>query len=428
MNIVTYVQDKADQVTKRLGELGESKSQLMQRQTELQTEHGKVERAYKKAVAAGLPMDTKATDKLLSDISAKISSNLVELEILDQKMKEAKEAQNDLIPLAELASVCRDKLGLLDIPELKSVSDVQDLLRANVVFEQDNASACVICVGDWPHPIWKMTLPIKTSITRVRCGVVPRALTWVPREWLPINPDNANSSKHDATSLLADPQNEPSQIYYIVEDDAFRLLTPAMNWEEDQQRQVGAHHWERRTETVRVSMKMVWGKPEECLTSYLTKTFAEKFVDLDADADYAILKSLKKAILDVTRNADDIVYVSNSEQQTTTEIEKSIGEHFRAFVEAPWTCETTGLLANFKYYCEQGESPRFHNLNVIGAYGFRLRTRDHSWIKGNLYVVPKNIDYSSASNKVPEIKPLYGRKAVLRMGRLILFVECEESL
>jgi len=37
---------------------------------------------------------------------------------------------------------------------------------------------------------------------------------------------------------------------------------------------------------------------------------------------------------------------------------------------------------------KNGEKPRFWSGEFEGQYGFRLRTRDHNWIVGQIYISP----------------------------------------
>lgn len=71
---------------------------------------------------------------------------------------------------------------------------------------------------------------------------------------------------------------------------------------------------------------------------------------------------------------------------TSAEVERTISAHWATFVQSPWHAGVTGQLALLKYLTERGEQPRFWAGPFENHYGFRLRTRDHDWLVGDLYV------------------------------------------
>jgi len=72
------------------------------------------------------------------------------------------------------------------------------------------------------------------------------------------------------------------------------------------------------------------------------------------------------------------------------EIEKKIEKHWRRLADSPWSGAIGGDLASLKFNVERGEQARFWVGVCKGHYGFRLRTRDHSWLMGELYVPPES--------------------------------------
>jgi hypothetical protein len=73
---------------------------------------------------------------------------------------------------------------------------------------------------------------------------------------------------------------------------------------------------------------------------------------------------------------------------TSGEIGSSIKDDWAAFVACPWAADVRGPLALLKYHAENGEKPRYWSEEYEGHFGFRLRTRDHTWIVGELFIVP----------------------------------------
>jgi hypothetical protein len=76
-------------------------------------------------------------------------------------------------------------------------------------------------------------------------------------------------------------------------------------------------------------------------------------------------------------------------------------------------------LALLKYHSENGEKARFWSGDFEGHYGFRLRTRDHSWIEGDIYILPA----ADADSKKDSAKMLHYKNNSHSLGRLFLTVE-----
>ena len=99
------------------------------------------------------------------------------------------------------------------------------------------------------------------------------------------------------------------------------------------------------------------------------------------------------------------------------EIGANIKEDWAAFVACPWAGDVKGALALLKYHAENGEKPRFWSEDYEGHFGFRLRTRDHTWIVGELFIVPDEPPPSGRERMTVEPD-----SAVASLGRLHLKV------
>lgn len=110
------------------------------------------------------------------------------------------------------------------------------------------------------------------------------------------------------------------------------------------------------------------------------------------------------------------------------EIYKKIKSHWDAFVDAPWSEAVTGDLARLKYQLESAERPRFWNGGFEGQYGFRVRTRDHDWIVGQVFIVPTHVPIAVGTAGALTVVKGYsshGQRAVV--GRLWLTANHEKS-
>ncbi len=76
--------------------------------------------------------------------------------------------------------------------------------------------------------------------------------------------------------------------------------------------------------------------------------------------------------------------------------------HWDAFVNAPWSSAVDHSLAKFKYLLESGDRPRFWCEAHHNHYGFRLRTRDHTWITGYAYINTKH-EPNESDNEITNV-------------------------
>jgi hypothetical protein len=107
---------------------------------------------------------------------------------------------------------------------------------------------------------------------------------------------------------------------------------------------------------------------------------------------------------------------------TSQEISSRVKDDWNAFISCPWGADVTGALALLKYHAENGEKPRLWCEGHEGHYGFRLRTRDHTWLVGELFVMPDEPPPSGREPLVVTPSPSGGTNVVARLGRFHLNV------
>jgi len=76
---------------------------------------------------------------------------------------------------------------------------------------------------------------------------------------------------------------------------------------------------------------------------------------------------------------------------STVEIENEVGDYWKAFINSPWDKRINAIssLRMLKHLCMRGiESPDICSLNYKGHYRFHVRTRDHTWIIGEIFCPP----------------------------------------
>jgi hypothetical protein len=108
-------------------------------------------------------------------------------------------------------------------------------------------------------------------------------------------------------------------------------------------------------------------------------------------------------------------------------IEKEVGMYWNAFISSPWANEINGAaVIMLKHLCERGiETPHIWTLEHKGHYGFRVRTRDHSWITGKIYCPPSALGRTSPIIDevvyIPQSREFAGR--IVKVGEAAIYVK-----
>ncbi|MHC4250834.1 MAG: hypothetical protein ACYS9X_17040 [Planctomycetota bacterium] len=108
-------------------------------------------------------------------------------------------------------------------------------------------------------------------------------------------------------------------------------------------------------------------------------------VDLKKEySDNLLMAHVRSEILATTTTQPP--FPANSKRLESTKIYQHIKELWDGFKKAPWSGAVQGDLALLKYLLENGERARFWCKHIEHLYGFRLRTRDHDWLVGSIYI------------------------------------------
>lgn len=119
------------------------------------------------------------------------------------------------------------------------------------------------------------------------------------------------------------------------------------------------------------------------------------------------------------------LFKESSEVLTSVEVYKTIKDEWDAFVNCPWSGQISSTLALLKYHVENGERVRFWSGDFENNYGLRLRTRDHDWIVGQLF-----IEKSRKAATAKAMMQIHGCKddwVVASLGRLFISVSRDRS-
>lgn len=111
---------------------------------------------------------------------------------------------------------------------------------------------------------------------------------------------------------------------------------------------------------------------------------SEASIDLTVQPNTPLLSRLK-ASLD-RRLGDVIGSELETSRFTPDEIYKMIGRYWDELIYSPWDSKTTNEYALLKNLCKRGsDDVNVWSEQTKGLFGFKVRTRDHSWIKGQIY-------------------------------------------
>lgn len=431
MNIAEYAKEKVQAAEAVVSAAKAATKTIEEELKEYETKAGELKTTRDRLIAEDI--DKTGVEEKIRSVEAKIGTHTAELELKKEAVEASKAEREALKPLEDLADTCVKKLKSPDVAEIQSAHDLLKHIEAHLEFEDQRAIACSFWwLGKGrtrtQEPLFK--LPLASKEPRGWAMLIPDALAWIPDEWLPVKESRCEGSRHrdrDPEPLKAADDLEPKSIYYVIPEDDFRALSGKIWWQETERREkpkAKGYAWQpTEWENVVVTKEAEVCEDTDALIDDLLGEMENVEINLSGKNKIPYFNDLAKLVIAATHPISESPYAEYRDAQTTLEIEKIIGPFLGKFIDAPWTAETTGVLANFKYYCEQRERPRFHNLSIDGLYGFRLRTRDHSWITGRIYIVPKTMPYASPELKAPEIKLLSsGQQILARMGRMILLV------
>ncbi|MCX5690045.1 MAG: hypothetical protein NTV94_09745 [Planctomycetota bacterium] len=112
---------------------------------------------------------------------------------------------------------------------------------------------------------------------------------------------------------------------------------------------------------------------------------SDRLIDLEKDySNDALRGAVQAKVLELT--TEKPLFRLDGLELTSKNTYEKIKIEWLAFVEAPWSSALEGSHAKLKYICEGGERPRFWCDGYANCYGFIVRTRDHTWIRGRIFI------------------------------------------
>jgi hypothetical protein len=404
-------------------------SQTKSRITKLGKQQAELEDLRKRLADAGAKTDE--IDERLRAVQEKLAESKATMESLPAKAEALKAEVTSAEPSLWLLRMARDLWKMEAIPRVQSLAEFYPALSLDLDFKGTQLKSVKLEARSFA-PNFEANLSVAAKIPRVSRASIPEAVWWLPAPYL--------------TRLVV---SVPEHRYAGVQRQQIRqcdsISIPEVIYFEPEQRLVPSRskiQWQTKNANYHGNQ---WGRSEpehldhsrslEAELPSLASRFAALFKDistLDLDAEHpdgSIFGFLQQKVLEATIPETEHPFPSASEVIRSEEIFQRIVPYWTGFVRGPWLPGMIRVFANLKYYCEQGERPRFYNLGVEGLYGFRLRTRDHSWIVGKVYLRKGQKGGSPVEDLSKQPVEVHGANndtAVFSLGPLFVQIADEE--
>ncbi len=242
---------------------------------------------------------------------------------------------------------------------------------------------------------------IKNAESRYLARYLPDSL-----EWLPERSTSATPNGRGRSGFLA---------FFDKSSQSFILSQTVFEWEEVSKVVVS---WGQRT-----ARREDFSGLAVSLQAHVMELLARENGEIDLQKTYSdndLVECLRSRVLEWTTS--DPQFKPSEEHLVSTAIYARIKADWDALIACPWTGEVDGALALLKYHSENGERTRFWSGDFEGQYGFRLRTHDHSWIVGQVFI-DKSGQAPSAASPMAIRSRGYSSEVVATLGRLYLTVD-----
>ena len=247
----------------------------------------------------------------------------------------------------------------------------------------------------------------KFKLTPLLARFVPKVFR--PRElaWVPTLPSDAQAV-------------EPDRSRYAAEHCALVITQPAM--------------------TLIVPTPLDFGGGLVVAMSELVKDQVAKangVLDLSTPyVDAPFLEAVRQRVLAGTLDASRwkaAAWVAGGTQPSSIDAHALFKDDWALLAAAPWAGNVRREWAILKHTVENGERPRFWSERFADSYGFRMRTRDHTWLIGRVFVDTTQPCASSgtAIEWLPENpinrdeRSFFSNQQVARLGRM--YVQVREA-
>lgn len=345
-------------------------------------------------------------------------------------------------------------IGLEDAREVSNLSECDDLVRLASAWyqrqsddnEQTRASGTsdAICL-DNSGRIVSCGVRVGTTIDRTRKGPqlvtirvpvrsckTPFLRSFIPDQldWLPPRPEETASESAPCPAVYIERESgrlaitfDPHEAFPSTgagDDDAwgaFKRLKDPGEPPTPLRSDLGRSTEQRLAEKAMIEE---WQKDRDVYVGLRNRAYASALVNatrsipselqqelntaggvIDLEADYSVQPMLSRVQSELRALAAGTTeFVLRESIPHSDRARDMVQSHWAEFLSIPWSSEIFGSLALLKYHVEKGEQPRFWCEQHEGHFGFRLRTRDHTWIVGECFISPQPTSRGARSFEV----------------------------
>jgi hypothetical protein len=228
-----------------------------------------------------------------------------------------------------------------------------------------------------------------------------------PLEWLP--------SLAGESAAVEEPRHHGEPLRVFIVEDKLAILLPA-KYNFHYKRDLVSWNGARQEESV---PELVTGdKAPFVLASNLLANALKNAggtVRLDKTYSDKFLKRICEEIEALT--LEKLRWTKNTEYPDSEKVLAFIRDDLSLLAAAPWSDGIRGPWAKLKHTLENGERPRVWRKEYVDHYGLRLRTRDHTWLVGSMF-----IDRTQQPGKPGEPIEITRDERIGRIGRMHLWV------
>ncbi len=226
-------------------------------------------------------------------------------------------------------------------------------------------------------------------------GMLPAPLSWLGSlkgfQSLPCHPDRA----HILDAKLTDEFHFSRQLGKATDHRMPRTTDRKILCFIESSGQILASHTARRIvmpgKAGTVDFSDLFGSWETAMTPFMKELEAIRQLDLQSAGQLPMLGEL---ITEAWKQAAAVsaksLFEAGQTRMSESQINELVGAYWRTFIASPWEPSTEGTYALLKHRCSRGETPNVFSFETKGHFGFRVRTPDHDWIKGEIYCPPEN--------------------------------------
>jgi len=386
----------------------------------LESEKKKLEKLLHQNQEAGLNV-AELRDKIKA-LDSQMASIARDVELLQTKKNEFEEIANRSYGRQD------QMLSILDLYHCSEAVVVNSVVECFSVF-----SVAVVKVDAAGHPL-KCNISFEKSHTNVRGAGNIQELSIEPSQkyfckqfrpqclaWVPIF-NEVNQQKQ--------PKEDEQKVKVFFESKSQKIILPSpLRWttKVNVSRRSASSYRDEMVEEAR-TCEDKFDDVAISLESILDASIQSAGGKLDLDEAYpnnSLMAYLRNEV--VSQLDTKPTFKKNDEHLPSDEIYKRIQNDWDAFVKCPWSNEIVGTLALLKYHAENGERVRFWSGDYENQYGFRLRTRDHDWIVGGIFI---DVSKKPAPAKTPVniySETRHYPTQVASLGRLFLHVARDRS-